>query len=95
MMVLVNALLNDLDETLDDANIQMDQDHPANMYAANGAGVVLAEKGQFDIAKEPFTQLHNHQNIFDNQVTSVDCGDIGTIYLPGHENTTNLKFIPT
>ncbi|KAI3707833.1 hypothetical protein L2E82_36698 [Cichorium intybus] len=31
--------------------------HLANMYAANGAGVVLAEKGQFDIAKEPFTQV--------------------------------------
>ncbi|KAL8215486.1 hypothetical protein R6Q57_022323 [Mikania cordata] len=27
------------------------------MYAANGAGVVLAEKGQFDIAKELFTQV--------------------------------------
>ncbi|KAJ0806990.1 putative RNA polymerase-associated protein Ctr9 [Helianthus annuus] len=32
-------------------------EHPANMYAANGAGVVLAEKGQFDIAKELFTQV--------------------------------------
>ncbi|GKC59160.1 protein CTR9, partial [Tanacetum coccineum] len=32
-------------------------EHPANMYAANGAGVVLAEKGQFDVAKELFTQV--------------------------------------
>nr|KAJ0206542.1 hypothetical protein LSAT_V11C500279690 [Lactuca sativa] len=32
-------------------------ERPANMYAANGAGVVLAEKGQFDIAKELFTQV--------------------------------------
>nr|XP_043614945.1 protein CTR9 homolog [Erigeron canadensis]XP_043614946.1 protein CTR9 homolog [Erigeron canadensis]XP_043614947.1 protein CTR9 homolog [Erigeron canadensis] len=32
-------------------------EHPANMYAANGAGVVLAEKGQFDIAKDLFTQV--------------------------------------
>ncbi|KAI3711523.1 hypothetical protein L1987_70061 [Smallanthus sonchifolius] len=34
-------------------------EHPANMYAANGAGVVLAEKGQFDIAKELFTQVQD------------------------------------
>ncbi|KAI3759841.1 hypothetical protein L6452_07942 [Arctium lappa] len=32
-------------------------ERPANMYAANGAGVVLAEKGQFDVAKELFTQV--------------------------------------
>lgn len=31
--------------------------HPSNLYAANGAGVVLAEKGQFDISKELFTQV--------------------------------------
>ncbi|XP_073043941.1 protein CTR9 homolog [Primulina eburnea] len=31
--------------------------HPANLYAANGAGMVFAEKGQFDIAKELFTQV--------------------------------------
>ena len=33
------------------------------MYAANGIGMVLAEKGQFDMAKEIFTQvlvLHTH-----------------------------------
>ncbi|XP_019236499.1 PREDICTED: protein CTR9 homolog, partial [Nicotiana attenuata] len=29
----------------------------ANLYAANGAGVVLAEKGQFDISKDLFTQV--------------------------------------
>lgn len=27
------------------------------MYAANGSGIVLAEKGQFDIAKDVFTQV--------------------------------------
>ncbi|KAL3532680.1 hypothetical protein ACH5RR_006201 [Cinchona calisaya] len=31
--------------------------HTGNLYAANGAGVVLAEKGQFDISKELFTQV--------------------------------------
>ncbi|KAF9599832.1 hypothetical protein IFM89_001778 [Coptis chinensis] len=31
--------------------------HPANLYAANGAAVVLAEKGQFDVSKEIFTQV--------------------------------------
>lgn len=30
---------------------------PNNMYAANGIGITLAEKGQFDIAKEIFTQV--------------------------------------
>ncbi|KAI3740825.1 hypothetical protein L2E82_31299 [Cichorium intybus] len=61
--------------------------HPANMYAANGAGVVLAEKGQFDIAKEvqetfrpspKHAVLHSHQNIFDNQVTSVEISGTST-----------------
>lgn len=32
-------------------------DHNANLYAANGAGVVLAEKGHFDISKDLFTQV--------------------------------------
>ncbi|KAL9676889.1 hypothetical protein QQ045_005110 [Rhodiola kirilowii] len=32
--------------------------HHANLYAANGAGLVFAEKGQFDVAKEIFTQVH-------------------------------------
>lgn len=32
-------------------------DHKANLYAANGAGVVLAEKGQFDVSKDLFTQV--------------------------------------
>ncbi|MCO5577224.1 hypothetical protein L7F22_031049 [Adiantum nelumboides] len=31
--------------------------NPSNMYAANGIGMVLAEKGQFDMAKEIFTQV--------------------------------------
>ncbi|KAI3443570.1 hypothetical protein Pfo_000235 [Paulownia fortunei] len=31
--------------------------HPGNLYAANGAGIVFAEKGQFDIAKDLFTQV--------------------------------------
>lgn len=31
--------------------------HPSNLYAANGAAVVLAEKGQFDISKDIFTQV--------------------------------------
>ncbi|KAI3447198.1 hypothetical protein Pfo_003863 [Paulownia fortunei] len=30
---------------------------PANLYAANGAGMVFAERGQFDIAKDLFTQV--------------------------------------
>ncbi|XP_010261923.1 PREDICTED: protein CTR9 homolog [Nelumbo nucifera] len=30
---------------------------PANLYAANGAAVVLAEKGHFDVAKDIFTQV--------------------------------------
>ncbi|KAF5946607.1 hypothetical protein HYC85_016835 [Camellia sinensis] len=32
-------------------------DHNANLYAANGAGVVLAEKGHFDVSKDLFTQV--------------------------------------
>ncbi|CAI9100700.1 OLC1v1037856C1 [Oldenlandia corymbosa var. corymbosa] len=31
--------------------------HTGNLYAANGTGIVLAEKGQFDISKELFTQV--------------------------------------
>ncbi|KAK9131368.1 hypothetical protein Sjap_011855 [Stephania japonica] len=31
--------------------------HPSNFYAANGAAVVLAEKGQFDVSKDIFTQV--------------------------------------
>lgn len=30
---------------------------PNNMYAANGIGVVLAEKGMFDVSKDIFTQV--------------------------------------
>ncbi|KAF2304094.1 hypothetical protein GH714_027132 [Hevea brasiliensis] len=33
--------------------------HTANLYAANGAGVVLAEKGHFDVSKDLFTQYQN------------------------------------
>ncbi|CAO2823169.1 unnamed protein product [Amaranthus hypochondriacus] len=29
----------------------------ANLYAANGLGMILAEKGQFDVSKEIFTQV--------------------------------------
>ncbi|KAL6984578.1 Protein CTR9 [Sarracenia purpurea var. burkii] len=32
-------------------------DHNTNLYAANGAGVVLAEKGQFDVSKDLFTEV--------------------------------------
>ncbi|XP_047319890.1 protein CTR9 homolog [Impatiens glandulifera] len=31
--------------------------HSSNLYAANGAGVVFAEKGQFDVSKDLFTQV--------------------------------------
>ncbi|CAI0387866.1 unnamed protein product [Linum tenue] len=31
--------------------------HKSNIYAANGAGIVLAEKGNFDVAKDLFTQV--------------------------------------
>lgn len=31
--------------------------HHGNLYAANGAGVVLAEKGHFDVSKDIFTQV--------------------------------------
>ncbi|WOH08975.1 hypothetical protein DCAR_0728426 [Daucus carota subsp. sativus] len=31
--------------------------HSSNLYAANGAGVVLAEKGHYDVAKELLTQV--------------------------------------
>ena len=30
---------------------------PGNLYGANGAGVVLAEKGHFDVSKDIFTQV--------------------------------------
>ena len=52
------CLLRDL-EIHDDYNFipQVLLQHTGNLFAANGAGVVLAEKGQFDIAKELFTQV--------------------------------------
>ncbi|CAL9062608.1 unnamed protein product [Musa banksii] len=31
--------------------------HPSNLYAANGAAIVLAEKGHFDVSKDIFTQV--------------------------------------
>jgi len=34
------------------------------MYAANGSGIVLAEKGQFDIAKDVFTQVSFYHLLF-------------------------------
>ncbi|CAN6472201.1 unnamed protein product [Victoria cruziana] len=30
---------------------------PGNLYAANGAGIILAEKGHFDVSKDLFTQV--------------------------------------
>ncbi|KAG0481623.1 hypothetical protein HPP92_012481 [Vanilla planifolia] len=32
---------------------------PSNLYAANGAVVILAEKGHFDVAKDVVTQYQN------------------------------------
>ncbi|XP_057971236.1 protein CTR9 homolog isoform X2 [Malania oleifera] len=31
--------------------------HNSNLYAANGAGLILAEKGQFDVSKDIFAQV--------------------------------------
>lgn len=31
--------------------------HSDNLYAANGAGMVFAERGHFDVAKDLFTQV--------------------------------------
>ena len=31
--------------------------HSANLYAANGAAVVFAEKGHFDVSKDIFAQV--------------------------------------
>jgi hypothetical protein len=31
--------------------------HSSNLYAANGAAVVFAEKGHFDVSKDIFTQV--------------------------------------
>lgn len=36
--------------------LQVLAQHSANLYAANGAGVVFAEKGHFDVSKDIFTQ---------------------------------------
>lgn len=37
--------------------VQVLVQHTDNLYAANGAAVVLAEKGQFDVSKDIFTQV--------------------------------------
>ena len=39
---------------------------PRSVYATKGAGIVLAERGHFDIAKEIFTQVQEAvaRNIF-------------------------------
>lgn len=34
------------------------------MYAANGTGIVLAEKGHFDVSKDLFTQVSTFLLIF-------------------------------
>lgn len=39
------------------SHLQVIVQHTSNLYAANGAGVVLAEKGQFDVSKDLFTQV--------------------------------------
>lgn len=33
------------------------QSHPANIYAANGLGIMVAEKGNFELAKQIFSQV--------------------------------------
>ncbi|KAG6435758.1 hypothetical protein SASPL_100633 [Salvia splendens] len=44
----------------------------ANLYAANGAGMVFAEKGQFDIAKDLFTQVQEAASgVFNVQMPDV------------------------
>jgi hypothetical protein len=40
-------------------HVQVLVQKPNNMYAANGLGVVLAEKGLFDVAKDIFTQVRS------------------------------------
>ena len=54
---------------------------PNNMYAANGVGIVLAERGLFDISKEIFTQVQEAAT----GILAVDMPDVwinlGHIYL--------------
>lgn len=33
------------------------QNHPSNIYAANGLGIMIAEKGNFELAKQIFSQV--------------------------------------
>lgn len=42
--------------------------HPGNLYAANGAGVVSAEKGHFDVSKDIFTQVSGPQFLHEQLV---------------------------
>lgn len=37
--------------------MQVLKQHRGNMFAANGIGILYAEKSQWDIAKELFTQV--------------------------------------
>lgn len=37
--------------------LQVLMQRTSNLYAANGSAIVLAEKGQFDVAKDIFTQV--------------------------------------
>lgn len=37
--------------------MQVLKQHRGNMFAANGIGILYAEKAQWDIAKELFTQV--------------------------------------
>lgn len=39
------------------SRVQVLVQKPNNMFAANGIGIVLAEKGIFDVSKEVFTQV--------------------------------------
>jgi hypothetical protein len=40
--------------------------HSSNLYAANGAAVVFAEKGHFDVSKDIFTQVSVMSALFLN-----------------------------
>jgi hypothetical protein len=39
--------------------------HSSNLYAANGAAVVFAEKGHFDVSKDIFTQVSVMSALFE------------------------------
>ncbi|TQE04734.1 hypothetical protein C1H46_009587 [Malus baccata] len=42
---------------LEELSTKVLSQHSANLYAANGAGVVFAEKSHFDVSKDIFTQM--------------------------------------